>query len=352
MFGETCVFLYSVNSNVTFYWDPFIMLRKLLLSIYILFFFIGFGSAQVYSKADIVIYISKYKQAAINKMNVYKIPASITLAQGVLESGAGTSDLAVKANNHFGIKCGDNWKGETFHKDDDEKDECFRKYNSEEECFDDHSLFLTSKARYSDLFKLDVTNYKEWAEGLQIAGYATSSEYANRLIKIIEDYELFEYDKMYKPIATGVKENEESQTNVVKIGDNEYSPVGISVSGRKIYSNNYTRFVVAKKGDTFSKIGKDFGADEWLLVRYNDVPKGAKVKEGEIVYIETKRKKAAVDKHVVQDGETALSIAQFYAMKVKYLYKFNNLEENALLRPGDTLWLNKKKIEKPASSEF
>ena len=253
MFGETCVFLYSVNSNVTFYWDPFIMLRKLLLSIYILFFFIGFGSAQVYSKADIVIYISKYKQAAINKMNVYKIPASITLAQGVLESGAGTSDLAVKANNHFGIKCGDNWKGETFHKDDDEKDECFRKYNSEEECFDDHSLFLTSKARYSDLFKLDVTNYKEWAEGLQIAGYATSSEYANRLIKIIEDYELFEYDKMYKPIATGVKENEESQTNVVKIGDNEYSPVGISVSGRKIYSNNYTRFVVAKKEILFQK---------------------------------------------------------------------------------------------------
>ena len=153
-------------------------------------------------------------------------------------------------------------------------------------------MFLTSKARYSDLFKLEVTSYKEWAEGLQIAGYATSSEYANRLIKIIEDYELFEYDKMYKPIATRVKENEESETNIVKIGDNDYNPVGVSVSGREIYSNNYTRFVIAKKGDTFSKIGKDFGADEWLLVRYNDVPKGTKVKEGEIVYIENETKKS------------------------------------------------------------
>lgn len=314
--------------------------------------FIGSGSAQAYSKADIVIYISKYKQAAINKMNAYKIPASITLAQGVLESGAGTSDLAIRANNHFGIKCGGDWKGDTIHQDDDHDDECFRKYNSEEDCFEDHALFLTSKARYSDLFKLEVTNYKEWAEGLQIAGYATSKEYASRLIKLIEDYELFEYDKMYKPIAKPVNENQEAKSPVVKIGDLEYKPVGVSVSGRNIYSNNLTRFVIAQKGDTYTKIGKDFGADEWLLVRYNDVPKGSSVKEGEIVYIETKRKKAAVEQHVVQEGETAWSISQFYGMKKKYVYKFNNLENDAQLRPGDTLWLKKKKPEKPASSDF
>ncbi len=307
-------------------------------------------NAQTYSKADIIIYISKYKQAAINKMNQYKIPASITLAQGILESGAGTSDLAVDGNNHFGIKCGNYWTGESMKKDDDSKDECFRKYSTVEDCFNDHSLFLTTKARYADLFKLNITEYKEWAEGLQLAGYATSVEYSKRLIKIIEDYELFEYDKMYKPIATGTKDKDESN-GVLKIGDNEYSPIEASKSGRSIYMNNHTRFVIAKKRDTFAKIGKDFGADEWLIIKYNDIPKGTKVKEGEIVYIESKRTKALVEKHVVQDGETALSIAQFYGIKLKYLYKYNNLESDAIVRTGDTLWLKKKQKEKPASSD-
>ncbi|MEI6346570.1 MAG: glucosaminidase domain-containing protein [Bacteroidota bacterium] len=327
------------------------MLRKLSIILPFILFFSNI-QAQTYSKADIVIYISKYKQAAINKMNLYKIPASITLAQGVLESGAGSSDLATIANNHFGIKCGDNWKGDTYTKDDDQKDECFRKYSSVDDCFDDHSNFLTSKARYSDLFKLNVTDYKEWAQGLQNAGYATSKEYATRLIKLIEDYELFEYDKMYKAIIVGKKDNENqgASNGSIRIGDIEYIPID-DVNGRKIYLNNHTRFLIAKKGDTYTKIGKDFGQDEWLFVKYNDVPKGSKVKENEIVYIETKRKKASVDKHVVQDGETALSIAQFYALKIKYLYKYNNLEQDAVVRTGDTLWLKKKKEEKSASSK-
>jgi hypothetical protein len=327
------------------------MLRRLSIILPFILFFSNI-QAQTYSKADIVIYISKYKQAAINKMNLYKIPASITLAQGILESGAGSSDLATIANNHFGIKCGDNWKGDTYTKDDDQKDECFRKYNSVDDCFDDHSNFLTSKARYSDLFNLNVTDYKEWAQGLQNAGYATSKEYATRLIKLIEDYELFEYDKMYKAIIVGKKDNENqgASNGSIRIGDIEYIPID-DVNGRKIYINNHTRFLIAKKGDTYTKIGKDFGQDEWLFVKYNDVPKGSKVKENEIVYIETKRKKASVDKHVVQDGETALSIAQFYALKIKYLYKYNNLEQDAVVRTGDTLWLKKTKEEKSASSK-
>lgn len=326
------------------------MAKKLFFAITVMLL-VKFSDAQAaYSKADIVIYISKYKQAAINKMNLYKIPASITLAQGILESGAGTSDLATQANNHFGIKCNSDWNGETFIKDDDSKDECFRKYATVEDCFEDHSKFLTTKARYSDLFKLNVTEYKEWAEGLQIAGYATSVEYSSRLIKIIEEYELFEYDKMYKPIASATPEKE-TGNSMLKIGDNEFTPIEASKSGRNIYINNHTRFVVAKKGDTFAKIGKDFGADEWLIIGYNDVPKGTKVKEGEIVYIETKRTKALVEKHVVQDGETALSIAQFYAIKIKYLFKYNNLDKDAIVRSGDTLWLKKKQKEKPVASE-
>ncbi len=310
-----------------------------------------YSYSQAYSKADIVIYITKYKQAAINKMNVYKIPASITLAQGILESGAGSSDLAVNANNHFGIKCGSDWQGETYRKDDDEKDECFRKYNSIDDCFNDHSLFLTSKARYSDLFKLEVTDYKEWAQGLQNAGYATNKEYATKLVKIIEDYELNEYDKMYKALATSNIENNDTKNGLVVIGDNEFTSIEISNSGRKIYINNHTRFVIAKKGDTYAKIGKDFGSDEWLIVRYNDVPKGSKVKEGEIVYIESKRTKALVDTHQIQEGETIHSIAQFYGIKVKNILKYNNFEPDVVLRPGDTLWLKKKKKEKQASSD-
>lgn len=310
-----------------------------------------YSYSQAYSKADIVIYITKYKQAAINKMNVYKIPASITLAQGILESGAGSSDLAVNANNHFGIKCGSDWQGETYRKDDDEKDECFRKYNSIDDCFNDHSLFLTSKARYSELFKLDVTDYKEWAQGLQNAGYATNKEYATKLVKIIEDYELNEYDKMYKALATSNIENNDTKNGLVVIGDNEFTSIEISNSGRKIYINNHTRFVIAKKGDTYAKIGKDFGSDEWLIVRYNDVPKGSKVKEGEIVYIESKRTKALVDTHQIQEGETIHSIAQFYGIKVKNILKYNNFEPDVVLRPGDTLWLKKKKKEKQASSD-
>lgn len=310
-----------------------------------------YSYSQAYSKADIVIYITKYKQAAINKMNVYKIPASITLAQGILESGAGSSDLAANANNHFGIKCGSDWQGETYRKDDDEKDECFRKYNSIDDCFNDHSLFLTSKARYSELFKLDVTDYKEWAQGLQNAGYATNKEYATKLVKIIEDYELNEYDKMYKALATSNIENNDTKNGLVVIGDNEFTSIEISNSGRKIYINNHTRFVIAKKGDTYAKIGKDFGSDEWLIVRYNDVPKGSKVKEGEIVYIESKRTKALVDTHQIQEGETIHSIAQFYGIKVKNILKYNNFEPDVVLRPGDTLWLKKKKKEKQASSD-
>lgn len=328
------------------------MLRKLYTIVVITLFFSAVVHSQSYSKADIVIYISKYKQAAINKMNTYKIPASITLAQGILESGAGSSDLAVVANNHFGIKCGSDWKGESFNKDDDSKDECFRKYASVEDCYDDHSLFLTTKARYTPLFKLDVLAYKDWAQGLQDAGYATNKAYAELLIKLIEDYGLFEYDKMYKslPVANNGKEDQVSQNGMIKIGEKELFPVETSSSGRKIYSNNYTRFVIAKKGDTFAKIGKDFGQDEWLFIRYNDIAKGSKVKEGDFVYIETKRKKALVEKHIVQDGETALSISQFYAIKLKYLYKYNNLDPDAVVRPGDTLWLKRKKVETTADS--
>ena len=139
-------------------------------------------------------YINKYKSLAISEMNEFGIPASITLAQGILESGNGESRLAVEANNHFGIKCHTNWDGETIFADDDEKNECFRKYSTVEESFRDHSLFLSTRDRYQFLFNYKKTNYRKWARGLKEAGYATNPKYASSLIKIIKNNNLSKYD--------------------------------------------------------------------------------------------------------------------------------------------------------------
>ena len=143
-------------------------------------------------------YIEKYAALAVKEMHKYKIPASITLAQGILESGNGRSQLATKSNNHFGIKCHTSWKGERVYHDDDEKGECFRKYVYVETSYNDHSLFLTQRKRYAFLFKFGIRDYKSWAYGLRKAGYATDKKYPVKLLKIIKDYELYEFDKIKK----------------------------------------------------------------------------------------------------------------------------------------------------------
>jgi flagellum-specific peptidoglycan hydrolase FlgJ len=141
-------------------------------------------------------YIKKYAPIAVKEMHIHKIPASITLAQGVLESGNGKSELALKSNNHFGIKCHTKWKGQKVYHDDDEKGECFRKYKFVESSYNDHSEFLTKRKRYAFLFNYGTKDYKRWAKGLKKAGYATDKKYPNKLIKIIEDYKLHEFDKV------------------------------------------------------------------------------------------------------------------------------------------------------------
>lgn len=325
----------------------FLMKINTSLVILLLLFPISIIKSQTYSKADIIIYISKYKQAAIDKMHQYKIPASITLSQGILESGAGSSYLATNGNNHFGIKCGSDWNGDTILKDDDAKNDCFRKYNSVEDCYNDHSKFLTEKSRYANLFTFDLNDYKKWANGLQESGYATSNSYATKLIKIIEDYELFNYDKIENiNNPNNIIEEEDvpydvSKTNTYIIADKELKPYQ-KIGSRTIFLNNHTRFLIARKTDTFTNIGKDISSEEWLLVRYNDVKKGTKVKEGDIVYIETKRKKTFAKTHIVKQGDTPHSISQIYAIKLKYLLKYNDIDENEILEPGTEILLRKK----------
>lgn len=269
-------------------------------------------------------YIEKYKSIAQKHQEKYKIPSSITLAQGLLESGAGKSDLAIKSNNHFGIKCHNGWTGETVIAKDDIPNDCFRKYNSVEDSYEDHALFLSKNARYRKLFDLETSDYKGWAIGLQTAGYATNKAYANNLIKLIEDYELFQYDKIS--------------------GKNKKSSKDKSLGG--IYSHiPYKTFglvyVIAKRGDTFEGIAQEFGFKAKDLCKYNEVPEDFPLNEGDLVYFQKKMKKAEKPyyEHVVRVGESMHSISQLYGIQVKGLYKMNKLDEEYIPTEGDVLKL-------------
>lgn len=264
-------------------------------------------------------YVDQYSNVAVQHMKKYKIPASITLAQGLLESGAGQSSLAAHGNNHFGIKCHTEWKGATMRKTDDRPNECFRKYKRAEESYEDHSLFLTGRSRYDFLFQLQPTDYKNWARGLQTAGYATDKAYANKLIKLIEDYELYLYDR------TNIKVEE------VVVRTYKHTP----------YLTHGLVYIIADRGDTYESIAKEFDFKLKDLYKYNEVPKDFPLSQGDMVYLEKKKRKA--DKpyyeHVVKVGESMYSISQRYGMQVKNLYKMNKKDYEYVPVEGDILKL-------------
>ena len=266
-------------------------------------------------------YFDKYKDLAIEQMQKHKIPASITLAQGVFESGAGRSELATKGNNHFGIKC-NGWTGRKVYHDDDARQECFRAYNNVYESYEDHSVFLTTSKRYSRLFQLKLTDYQGWANGLKACGYATSPTYAKKLIEIIQLYKLYEYDK--------AKGYDKFQTHQIEHGDL-----------RHIYAFNKNYYVKARRGDTFKTIAADVDISYRKLARYNERDKHDTLEEGEIVWLEKKAKKAPKKykdhPHTVQRGESMYSIAQYYGIRIKYLYKMNGLPADYQPVVGDRL---------------
>ncbi len=289
-------------------------------------------------------YIKTYKDIAIEKMKNYRIPASITLAQGILESGSGNSRLAQKANNHFGIKCHKGWTGKTFYMDDDEKNECFRKYKKAEDSYRDHSLFLTERGRYSFLFDLKITDYKAWAKGLKKAGYATNPKYPEILISIIERYDLMKYD------TQGKKENQEDKKPVKKTGKHLVTS-NLSVenfkkfekypSGRQIFINNDRKLIIAKSGDTFFGLAKEFGIYTWQLYKYNDLEKDYLLKVGDIIYLQKKKRKAAREHryHEVANGQTIRQISQLYGVRESRLYKINNLPKGVQVGAGEIIKL-------------
>ena len=292
-------------------------------------------------------YIDKYKDIAIAEMQRTGIPASITLAQGLLESANGNSMLATKANNHFGIKCHSSWKGPKVYKDDDKKHECFRKYKSAEASYIDHSNFLKKYSRYAFLFEYDKTDYKAWAKGLKKAGYATNPKYPQRLIHLIETNKLYIYDTQTAgnnaviAEAEAGKELKENEPDlVIKTRPAPVEDYSFQI-GYEIKKNNGVKYIVAKKGDNLRKLTKKLEKAPWELRKYNELPKNAKLKQGQIIYIQPKKRKAAKQYkyHIVKKGETLYDIAQKYAVKTKSLLKMNGLQKGAKLKPGTKLKL-------------
>ena len=289
-------------------------------------------------------YVSKYKDEAIADMYKTGVPASITLAQGILESDAGNSNLAKEANNHFGIKCHKEWTGETYIMDDDAKDECFRKYRSVLDSYDDHGMFLRTRPRYASLFDLDITDYKAWAHGLKQAGYATNPRYAELLIKLIEENALHQYDKggVKIPISADAVTQQQPTTQPKK--DHQYKQNkkhADAGKAKKGQTGNGVPFIRAQKGDTWYSLAIANEMRLWQVLKYNDAEKNDLLNEGEIVYLKPKRGTPDDEFHVVEEGESLREIAQEHCIKLSRLIKLNKLENDIRIQPGQKLRLRR-----------
>ena len=283
-------------------------------------------------------YIRKYQLLAIEEMGRSGIPASIKMAQAILESGNGNSELARKSNNHFGIKCKTGWRGQKVYYDDDEKGECFRKYNSVHESYIDHSNFLMTSPRYAFLFNLPPDDYKNWAKGLKQAGYATARHYDQTLIKIIEDNKLhrLDYKQSFQPLAAQNTPLNKGVSDKVTI--NPYNRT-------QVIKVNNLEAVIAGNGDTYEILSQALGMEAWEMYKFNDRPAGYRPQPNEVIYIESKKRKANRKNqfHPVGSGETMHYISQMYGVKLKPLYRRNRMTPGKQPSPGEVIYLRKKK---------
>ncbi|OFY64405.1 MAG: hypothetical protein A2V64_13425 [Bacteroidetes bacterium RBG_13_43_22] len=294
-------------------------------------------------------YVAKYKDLAISEMRRTGVPASITLAQGMIESDFGRSTLTREGNNHFGIKCHNDWTGPTIRHHDDRRNECFRKYARPEDSFYDHSDFLRSGSRYRFLFDLDVTDYKEWARGLKKAGYATNPDYANLLIRKIEENNLYYFDRnlplareQAKPAVKTEKETDKPAGNsmIVEVPV-EIKEAVVNPPVPRIMENNRIQYIIVKEGETREMVEKEFNLLKWELARYNELTNDFTLVTGQMLYLQPKRDKAESGKetHVVSEGETMYSISQIYGIKTAKLYEMNRMMTGEKPLPGGKLWL-------------
>jgi LysM repeat protein len=296
-------------------------------------------------------YVNNYRDLAVSEMRRTGVPASITLAQGMLESDYGRSSLARLGNNHFGIKCHKDWTGQTIRKNDDRRNECFRKYRRPEDSFYDHSDFLKAGSRYSFLFELDPLDYKAWARGLKKAGYATNPDYANLLIRKIEENRLYDYDRGFtasvrKPAekvpvkdtlitsGTVIKQPVQNVEGTITFGD-------VLAKAPRIMENNRIQYIIVKDGDTKEKLEKDFQLLKWELARFNDLSENFIPVPGQILYLEPKRDKAetGIEYHTASGGETMHMISQKYGIRLKSLLEMNRMEAGIEPSTGQKIWL-------------
>jgi LysM repeat protein len=279
-------------------------------------------------------YIDQYHQLAEKQQKEHKIPASIVLAQGLIESGAGQSNFAKQSNNHFGIKCNSDWTGAKIYHDDDQQGECFRKYDQVLDSYEDHASFLKNRPRYAFLFDLKMTDYEGWAHGLKKAGYATDPTYDYKLISLIEDYNLHRFDLGDNLVETEINKTTGFENNI-SMGTIQ------ATTNHQLFKVNGVEFVVSFSGDTYATIADEFNMSEAKIRQYNEVDSKSGLVAGTRIFIESKKNKAPkeCESHVVQDGESMYSISQDYGVKIENLYLLNNLSFNDGVSYGQTLKL-------------
>ncbi|MFI3304601.1 MAG: glucosaminidase domain-containing protein [Rikenellaceae bacterium] len=291
-------------------------------------------------------YINRYRQIAIDHQKRYNIPASITMAQGILESDCGNSRLARASNNHFGIKCKGDWKGKFVRHDDDAPNECFRAYDSVEKSYEDHAKFLDNSPRYDSLFRFAPIDYRSWARGLKNAGYATAPTYTQMLIRIIEDSNLHELDleaagvnsatSAYTP-RNGSNANEQVARSGAMVDPNNFRVTVNTTNGYNLFRTNQKLYVVSKEGDSFRSIARKFSLSQSTLRKYNDITdRRAEPTSGNIIYIEKKGSKwlGEFRDHRVATGETIYSISQLYGIKERSLRSMNKLKVGEVAAGG------------------
>lgn len=294
-------------------------------------------------------YIEKYKSIAVAHMEKYGIPASITMAQGILESDAGNSALSLSSNNHFGIKCKKSWTGRKVYYDDDAKGECFRAYPSVEASYEDHALFLDSSPRYDSLFSYPSNDYRSWARGLKAAGYATAPDYAERLVAIIEKYKLYILDQadgsaIYSS-GKHAKQNAEWFAQQSSSPNQQMEdPFNVTINAHKgysIYRVNHTCYVLAKEGDTYESLSEIFAISESNLRKFNDVNRRAVLTKGSIVFIERKKGAWLSQQllHTASHGQTLHSISQSYGIRLRRLARLNRTRPSRPLEVDQTIRL-------------
>lgn len=286
-------------------------------------------------------YIEKFSGDAIKEMKRSGVPASIKLAQGMLESSFGNSELAKKANNHFGIKCHNDWQGKKTYKDDDAKNECFRVYKHVLDSYKDHSDFLTGKQRYAFLFDLSPTDYKGWAKGLKQAGYATNPKYPELLINLIDRYHLHQFDVLDRPV-----EHKKNQITKTQKGVEGLEEIVVTHNHSILLSDNYVKYFLVATENSWEQISAQHGVGVKRLLKYNERKVDAPPVKGEKIYLQPKRRWAQEKYHEVKSGETLYSIAQHYGIKMKSICKRNRISVDESLKIGKTLKLKGRRVKK------